>query len=129
MSNVLKFRGNNLTSNGTETVNAYQHRRALEHQTNAHGRALRKMLEGWEAYAAASARAYTEDGEEPYKMGDDHVLGPYWAEVGLAMLRLLDGEVGGWDCGSISGNVLEIIEEQGMYSHDSYELSEKPENA
>lgn len=125
MSEILKFRGNTLTSNGKECVNSYHHRKALEYHTNAHGRALRKMLEGWEAYAKAARDAYSEPGEDPYKLGDDHVLGPYWAEVGLAIKRLLDGEVGGWDCGSISGNILEAIEREGMYSPDGCILEEK----
>lgn len=124
MYDVLKFRGNTHNSDGKETVQANQHRRALEHHTNRQGAALRKMLEGWEAYAQAYAKTYGEEwGDEngKWSIGKDFVLGPYWAEVGLAIKRLLDGETGGFDCGSLAANITELIEREGIAT-DGYSL-------
>ena len=75
------------------------------------------MLVGWEEYAASHKKWY----ESP--IGDDHVLGPYWAETGLAMKRLLDGETGGLDCGSIGHNILAAIEAEG-FKTDGYSLTD-----
>jgi hypothetical protein len=116
---VLKYRGDM----DEKTVNAVQHASAILGHTNAHGRALRKMLEGWQDYAKAHAQRYSEPGEERYTIGDDGTLGPYWAEVGLAIKRLLDGDTGGLDCGSIAGNILEAIEAEG-FKTDGYTLTD-----
>lgn len=117
MTKIMQYRGPEYNSDNQLTVNASQHRAALEHRTDEFGRALRKMLEGWEAYAAAHERRYED------RIGNDYCLGPYWAEVGLAIKRLLDGEVGGWDCGSLAGNITEAIETQG-FKTDGYALQD-----
>lgn len=115
---VFGYVGNPMTTtNGkpTESVNAYQHRKALDGHTNEFGRALRKMLEGWEAYANASQERYE------CTIGEDHVMGEYWANVGFAIKRLLDGDVGGFDCGSLAANITGAIEAQG-FKTDGYSL-------
>lgn len=122
MNDVLKFRGNTHNSDGQETANAHSHRLALSHRTNAHGRALRKMLEGWEEYAKAERDAYS-DGDDVYRQGDNYVYGGHWANIGFCIKRLLDGETGGWDCGSLSGNITEIVEREG-FETDGYSLVE-----
>lgn len=123
MSEILKYRGNTINNDGQETANAYSHRKALEYRTNAHGRALRKMLEGWEAFAKAERDAYS-DGEDVYRLGDNYVYGESWAHIGLNIKRLLDGETGGWDCGSLAGNITELIESEG-FETDGYFLTKK----
>lgn len=115
MSKILLYRGN---TSETYTINAKQHADALAHKNNDFGRALRKMLEGWEAYAVAHEKRYEG------KIGDDGLLGDYWANVGLAIKRLLDGDTGGWDCGSLAQNITEAIEEQGIAT-DGYCLTGK----
>jgi len=106
---ILDYHGPTTDGDGRETVNAAQHRgAAYEGRTNAQGRALAQMLRGWEAYAEAYQDTY--DGQ----IGEDGVIGPYWAHVGLAIKRLLDGDTGGLDAGSIAANILVAIQEQGI---------------
>lgn len=112
---VLNYVGPAVNSDGQETVNHSQHAAALAGRTNPLGRALRKLLEGWEQYAEAHQTRY----EGP--IGEDHVIGRYWAETGLAIKRLLDGDVGGFDCGSLAANITAAIEAQG-FKTDGYNL-------
>lgn len=116
MRKVLQFVGPTHNSDGQESANHAQHMGALSlHKTNDHGRALRRMLEGWEDYATAYRKAYGSP------VGDDGVIGDYWAEVGLTIKRLLDGETGGLDCGSIASNITEMILAEGI-STDGYSV-------
>lgn len=117
---IMQYAGPATNSDGQETVNHSQHVRAIAGHTNAHGRALRKMLEGWAQYADAYKLAY--DGG----IGEDHVIGRYWAEAGLAIKRLLDGEAGGFDCGSLAANITAAIEAQG-FKTDGYNLTGEDE--
>ena len=113
---IFQFVGPTKNSDGETSVKAYQHQRAAElGETNDAGRSLMKMLAGWEDYTEAYEKRY----EGP--IGDDGVIGRYWAETGLAIKRLLDGETGGLDCGSIASNITASIEAQGMKT-DGYEL-------
>lgn len=114
-NNILRYRG---PSTPTLCVNEAQHRNALAGRTTAHGRAMMKMLTGWQEYADAHAERF-EGG-----IGQDYLFGPYWAEIGLAIKRLLDGEAGGLDCGSIAANILDAINAQGI-ENDGYTLTEK----
>jgi hypothetical protein len=116
--NVLDYVGPHCNSYGKITVSASQHINALAGKTNDFGRSLIKMLDGWQDYAKSHEVRY----ESP--IGDDYVIGVYWAELGLAIKRLLDGETGGLDCGSISHNVLALLSEQG-FKNDGYSLREK----
>lgn len=111
---ILDYRG---SAKYPYVVNAQEHRNALAGKTNDFGRALMQMLKGWEAYAQAHQARY-EVG-----IGDDGVMGVYWAETGLAIKRLLDGDVGGLDCGSIGQNITEAIEAQGFVT-DGYTLTD-----
>jgi hypothetical protein len=111
---VLAYRGPNTDK---LTVAQSHHQAALAGKNNDFGRALQKMLTGWEEYAAAHAKRYED------QIGTDYVIGPYWAEVGFAIKRLLDGDVGGWDCGSLCANISDAIEAAGM-KHNGYELEE-----
>lgn len=115
MSRVMQYFGSRENADGHTTVNAAQHSAALLGKTNDFGRALRKMLEGWEAYAAAHEARYEDS------IGKDYVIGEYWANVGLSIKRLLDGETGGFDCGSLAANITGAIETQG-FKTDGYSL-------
>ena len=103
MHKVFKYVGNTHNSDGQETVNAQQHRLACNyHYTGerGHGQAMRKLIEGWAGYADACRSQF--DGV----IGEvDHVLGPQWQAIGCSLLALLDGPVGGWDCGSLHHNI------------------------
>jgi hypothetical protein len=111
--NVLAYRGPTTNSDGQETVNHSEHQKALRGDGLA--RAMRDMLKGWQHYARSHKRRY----ETP--IGEDYVLGRYWAETGLAIKRLLDGETGGFDCGSIAANITDMIEAEG-FKTDGYSL-------
>lgn len=113
---VFEYVGNPRNGDGNITVSYSQHVAATQHgRTNAHGRALIKLLAAWEEYADAHQDRFGDG------IGDDYVLGPYWANVGLAIKRLLDGETGGLDCGSIDRRVSEQIEAAG-FKTDGYSL-------
>jgi hypothetical protein len=118
MGNVLQFVGPSHNSDGKESVNAAQHRRALAGKTNGFGEALAKMLEGWQQYADAHEARYEEH------IGNDFVLGDYWAEVGLAIKRLLDGDTGGFDCGSLAHNIVAAIRAKGIET-DGYQITDR----
>lgn len=80
--------------------------------------AMIDMLTGWELYAAAHKERY-ESG-----IGEDYCLGEYWAEIGLGIKRLLDGETGGLDCGSLAHNITAAIRAEG-FDTDGYVLNSK----
>jgi hypothetical protein len=114
---VLDYRGPERNSSGQVTVSAMEHSKARYGGGNKHSQAIREMLLGWALYAEAHEARF-ESG-----IGEDYVLGPYWANVGLAIKRLLDGETGGFDCGSLDHNITAMIEAQG-FKTDGYELIE-----
>lgn len=117
---ILQFVGPTHDAAGHESTNSYQHRLAVDalgcHSPFA--KALADMLRGWERYAEAHQDRYGEH------IGNDHIIGDYWAEVGLAIKRLLDGETGGLDCGSIAQNITNAIAEVGIQT-DGYVLTDK----
>lgn len=118
---ILDYVGPVANADGQETVNYREHFNATHRgKANGFGMALIKMLLGWEQYAATHHKRY----EGP--IGSDGVMGKYWAEAGLAMKRLLDGDTGGLDCGSIAHNITSAIEAQG-FKTDGYNLVEDGE--
>ena len=122
MYKVLQYMGPATNSDGQETVNHSQHMAAVSgRKDNAHGRALIQMLKGWEDYAKAYHARYDDPEAKDEANQLDHVIGPYWANVGLAIKRLLDGDTGGLDCGSIARNITEAIEAEG-FETDGYNL-------
>ena len=104
MKSILNYRG----PGGSFTVAEHEHENALRNKTNAHGRALMEMLVGWAKYAEAH-RKQCESG-----IGEDGVLGAEWEAIGLSLIGLLNGETGGLDCGSIDGNVRELLKAEGF---------------
>lgn len=118
-ANVLTFVGPT-HHDGKESANSYQHRVALRALPYASpfAAALAKMLTGWEQYAEAHKDRYGES------VGKDHVMGDYWAEVGLAIKRLLDGDCGGFDCGSIAHNITQAITDAGI-PNDGYAITDR----
>jgi hypothetical protein len=110
---VLKYRGPAPMPGQRECVNSYEHRNALKRlYTNPHGRALRAMLEGWARYADIYRDRYESS------VGDDGVLGDEWAAIGRALYAMLCGELGGFDAGSLSTNIREILEDNGYTLED-----------
>ena len=112
---VLDYQGSPYNNSGQLTINASEHYKAVNLPT---GNALIKMLDGWEEYAKAHRERYAAP------IGEDYILGPYWAKTGLAIKRLLDGETGGLDCGSVAANIINLIESEN-FETDGYDLIEK----
>ncbi len=111
--NILAYRG---TGSGPYSVNQKMHETELRRCSNAHSTALRDLLTAWQDYA----KAHENNCGAP--IGQDGVLGDYWADLGFAIKRLLDGETGGWDCGSLAQNITEAIDAQGI-PNDGYSVN------
>ena len=69
---------------------------------------LKTMLCGWRLYADSHL------GEFGSTVGGDYVLGPEWARIGRALLGLLNGEAGRFDCGTLDGWIREQMEKNGV---------------
>jgi hypothetical protein len=115
---ILNYVGKTTNSSGQTTVNYADHVKACQHNDNPLGASLRSMLVAWDNYRIDHHDRYES------RIGDDYLLGPYWAETGLAIKRLLDGETGGLDCGSIAANITNAIEAEG-FETDGYTLTER----
>lgn len=111
---VLIYQGPRKNSDGQVTINYYEHEKAIRCPTDF-ARAMIRMLQGWEKYATTYAKRYE------CSIGGDAVIGTYWAETGLAIKRLLDGELNGLDAGSLAKNITDLIESQG-FKTDGYNL-------
>ena len=65
-------------------------------------------IRAWCAYASAH-KARWHDG-----VGQDYVLGPAWARWGMALRELLNGDMGGADCGTLDSIIHDNLIEQGF---------------
>jgi hypothetical protein len=68
---------------------------------------LVSLIDGWTEYANYHAARY----ETP--IGNDTVLGPEWAAIGMAIRGLLNGESGRLDCGVLDGFILDTLATEG----------------
>jgi predicted RNA methylase len=69
--------------------------------------AIATLYRGMAEYADATRAAY--DGT----IGDDYVLGESWKDLGNALIGLLNGETGRLDCGTLDGQIRDLIESGG----------------
>lgn len=77
-------------------------------------RAMGAMLRGWSEYADAYVLRYSgPTSDDVALVGEDGVLGDAWQRIGEGLRNLLNGEVGGLDCGSIDANVLDCMARNG----------------
>lgn len=76
--------------------------------------ALRNMLRGWVEYADAHDVHYSAANGERSLLGSDYVIGPEWLTIGHALLELLNGETGRFDCGSLHRNIKRAMREAGF---------------
>jgi hypothetical protein len=72
-----------------------------------HPGAIVQAINAWCNYAEAHKRRFESD------IGCDYVLGPAWMAWGLALRRLLDGETGQLDCGTLDTIIHDNLNEQG----------------
>jgi len=84
-----------------------RHEEALLHPHDAEA-ALVEMLRGWKHYAEVYADRFDDS------IGNDYFLGPLWAQIGVQLRGLLNGETGRLDCGTLDGLILGLLEAQGF---------------
>ncbi len=72
------------------------------------GECIAPMLKYWAMYAQEHQDRFES------LIGEDYVLGPAWRDAGLSMRRLLDGETGRLDCGTLDGFILDTLKENGF---------------
>lgn len=84
-----------------------RHEDATLHPTGAE-MAIADLLRGWLLYAQEHERMFES------KIGDDQVLGPAWADMGMNIRRLFDGETGRYDCGTLDAIVCKMLTDQGF---------------
>jgi len=113
-SKVLRYRYPTTNDRGQLTANASEHERAI-YGPPSKWHPLLSLVVAWERYADEHETRY----DSP--IGQDSILGPYWAETGLAIKRLFDGETGGIDAGSVANNIADMITAQGI-ANNGYEL-------
>ena len=88
-------------------TSARQHDNAMDHPRGFEA-PISGMIKAWRLYAIEHAVCY----ESP--IGEDYVLGPAWLEMGRTIHRLLDGETGRLDCGTLSHYLITFAKENGM---------------
>lgn len=92
-----------------------RHRHALMRQ-RVEERGIYSLISGWAEYADRHSARY-ESG-----IGTDYVLGDAWAEIGGSIRKLLDGETGRFDCGTLASFVSETLIAEG-WNPDTMERS------
>lgn len=65
------------------------------------------MIRAWAKYADQHRTRYESS------IGDDGVLGVEWANIGRALLGLLNGELGRLDGGTLDGTIRDILSGEG----------------
>lgn len=97
-----------LTTRGPCKEMSWQRQHA--HQVNGviipqnKGADITAMIKGWLAYADNHKERYEG------RIGDDGVLGKPWAEIGVALHQLLNGETGTLDCRTASSAIIEALQ-------------------
>ena len=70
------------------------------------------MLKSWLTYADVHRERF-ESG-----IGEDYVLGPEWAKIGVGLLGLLNGECGRLDCGTVDSIIRATLKAEGLGPED-----------
>lgn len=83
-----------------------------------HTEAMRQPLPGFEHAVVLMFRGLTEYADAHAKryggrVADDHVLGESWHWLGEALIGLLNGETGRLDCGTLDGQIRDLIDRGG----------------
>ena len=88
-----------------------RHRMAIVHPINQEG-PMAGMIHSWLDYADRH-KARFESG-----IGDDYVLGPQWAKIGAALLQMLNGDCGRFDCGTLDALIRGVLKDEGFATDD-----------
>ena len=73
-----------------------------------HEHVVKNMLKGWAGYADVHKARFGSG------IGEDSFLGQYWESMGMALLALLNGEVGRLDCGDMDAFIRQCLTEEGF---------------
>lgn len=84
-----------------------RHMAAVNNPTRSLGGGVVMGLKAWVLYAEQHAQRFESD------IGQDYVLGPAWAQWGLSLRTLLNGELGGLDGGTLDHIIYQNLKEQG----------------
>ncbi len=85
-----------------------RHMNAVRTPTKAATRVMVGMIGAWLEYADTHKAKYGSG------IGDDGVLGDYWAQMGVALLGMLNGDCGSLDCGTLDGVILDAMKAEGF---------------
>jgi hypothetical protein len=79
---------------------------------NDEAAAIRDMIVAWGKYASAFTKRYPPEpgDEQAVRVGDDGFLGDQMVEIGRGIRQLLNGEIGGFDGGTLDRLILGIAE-------------------
>lgn len=84
------------------------HTNAMTFNVDGPGPIIASMVKAWAKYADFHQDRYLSE------IGDDGFIGTHWADMGKAILGLLNGETGGLDCGTLDGIIRKIATEHGV---------------
>lgn len=84
------------------------HTNAWSFPRNGFEQSIGDMIRGAIAYADTHRERY-ESG-----IGEDYVLGQHWASVMMSVRALLNGDCGGFDCGTLDSLILAMLEAEGF---------------
>jgi hypothetical protein len=86
---------------------------AALHEPRPQERPYLAMIAAWQAYATAHQTRYGTP------IGEDGYAGPYWAEIGGALIKLLSMDHGSrLDSGTLDGLIRDIATAHGIDSED-----------
>jgi hypothetical protein len=109
---ILRYQGKRTNSDNQETVDSYEHRRAIFTTVNGWAISIREQLIAWADYADLHKQRYNDS------IGNDHYTGKIWAKQGKLLHNLLSCEVGGLSCSSLSSNIIQKLKDEGFVFED-----------
>jgi hypothetical protein len=89
-----------------------RHAAAWHFPNSTHEKALGHLIKGFAYYADAHRETFQSS------IADDHILGPEWKAIGSAIIGLLNGESGRFDCGTLDNQVRAILTLEGVDADD-----------
>lgn len=90
-----------------------EHLAALKAPRPGFENALELLLRGFEAYASAHAVRY----ESP--IGEDLIMGEAWQMIGHALIGMLGGDTGRFDCGTLDARIRKVLADNGIDSENA----------
>jgi hypothetical protein len=79
------------------------------HIQSTHWHPVARLLDAWVDYAVGHERRYHS------KLAEDYILGKEWKTIGLALIDLLNGDLGDMDAGSLWSTIAHNLKEAGFH--------------